>query len=103
MLTVQPVAISLSFSLSVSSTFILFTAGASSSGWGDVILKACDGICLGSTKLFYYPDDREVVVMVKTLSLFETFCKDMNCHKANSSYNCNDEGSQRFESFGKFI
>ena len=38
--------------------------------------------------------------MVKTPSLLETLCKDMSCHKANSS-TCNDEELQRFESFGE--
>ena len=68
-----------------------------------MIFKAHHGYCLGSTKLFYYPDEREVVIMVKNPSLFETLCKDMSCHTANSSYNCSDEGTQRSESFGEFI
>ena len=92
----------MSFSLSVSSTFILFTAGASSSGWGKVIFKDNNGIRLGSTKLFYYPDDREEKVMVKTPSLFVTLCKDMSCHKANS-YTSSDEKPHKFGSFGEFI
>ncbi|XP_066015948.1 uncharacterized protein [Pocillopora verrucosa] len=73
--------------------------GASSSDWGNVIFKVHHGIHLWSRKLFNYPDDREVAVMVKTPSLLETLCKDMSCHKANSS-TCNDEELQRFESFG---
>ena len=89
-------------SLSVSSTFILFTAGASSSGWGNVIFKDNNGIHLGSTKLFYYPDYREEVVIVKTPSLFVTLCKDMSCHKANS-YISSDEKPHKFGSFGEFM
>ena len=92
----------MSFSLSVSSTFILFTAGTSSSGWGNVIFKDNNGIHLGSTKLFYYPDDREEVVMVKTPSLFVTLCKDMSCHKANS-YISSDEKPHKFGSFGELM
>ena len=65
-----------------------------------MIFKVHHGIHLWSRKLFNYPDDREVAVMVKTPSLLETLCKDMSCHKANSS-TCNDEELQRFESFGE--
>ena len=67
-----------------------------------MIFKANNDIYLGSTRLFYYSDDREAVVMVKNLSPLETLCKDMSCHKAKSS-TCSDEELQIFESFGKFI
>ena len=67
-----------------------------------MIFKANHDIHLGSTRLFYYSDDREAVVMVKNPSPLETLCKDMSCHKAKSS-TCSDEELQIFESFGKFI
>ena len=54
---------------------ILFNAGASSSGWGKVIFKAHHGVHLGSTKLYYYTDDKKVVVMVKTPSPSETLAR----------------------------
>ena len=66
-----------------------------------MIFEAHNGIRLGSTKLFYYPDEREVAIIVKTLSKFETLCKDIRGHSANSS-TCSDEERQRFESFGEF-
>ena len=81
---------------------ILFNAGASSSGWGKVIFKAHHGVHLGSTKLYYYTDDKKVVVMVKTPSPSETLCKDMSCHTAKSS-TCSDEEPRGFESCGKFM
>ena len=67
-----------------------------------MIFKANHDIHLGSTRLFYYSDDREAVVMVKNPSPLETLCKDMSCHKAKRS-TCSDEELQIFESFGKFI
>ena len=67
-----------------------------------MIFKANHDIHLGSTRLFYYSDDREAVVMVKNPSPLETLCKDMSCHKAKSS-TCSDKELQIFKSFGKFI
>ena len=67
-----------------------------------MIFKANHDIPLGSTRLFYYSDDREAVVMVKNPSPLETLCKDMSCHKAKSS-TCSDKELQIFKSFGKFI
>ena len=92
----------LSYSTSTSSTFNDFISGAPSSGWANVIFIDQNDTRLGSTEIFYFPDGREVVALVKIPSLFENLCEEMRCHTA-SSFDSDDGDPQRYGAFGKSL
>ena len=92
----------LSYSTSTSSTFNEFISGAPSSGWANVILEDQNNTRLGSTEIFYFPDEVEAVAMVQNLNQFKNFSEEVGYHTA-SSFDSSDGDPQRNAAFGKFL
>lgn len=92
----------LSYSTSTSSTFNDFISGAPSSGWANVILEDQNNTRLGSTEIFYFPDEEEADFMIQNPSQFKNFSEEVAYHTA-SSFDSSDGDPQRYGPFGKFL
>ena len=92
----------LSNSTSTSSTFNDFISGAPSSGWANVILEDQNNTHLGSTEIFYFPDEAEASAMIQNSDQFKNFSEELAYHTA-SSFDSSDGDSQRYGAFGKFL
>ncbi|XP_022808809.1 uncharacterized protein LOC111345795 [Stylophora pistillata] len=68
-------------------------------GWADVEIESDRGILLGRTRIFYYPDERQVVVMVQQPSVFRNFCENMN-RNSHGTYNSSTGRPQTSAAFG---
>ncbi|PFX16837.1 hypothetical protein AWC38_SpisGene18876 [Stylophora pistillata] len=77
----------------------VFLLGAPSSGFAKVIIKDHNNTFLGSTQIFYFPDENEVESMVYEVSQFESFSEEMISHTANS-FDGGDGDPQRCGAFG---
>ena len=91
----------LSYSTSTSSTFNDFISGAPSSGWANVILEDQNNTHLGSTEIFYFPDEEEADFMTQNRDQFKNFSEEA-ANRTASSYDNSDGDPQRYGAFGKF-
>ena len=66
-----------------------FSLAAPEPGWADVEIESQGRILLGSTRIFYYPNERQAIEMVhfEESSMFRKICEDMseNFRGANST------------------
>ncbi|XP_066015100.1 uncharacterized protein [Pocillopora verrucosa] len=73
--------------------------GAPSSGWANVILKDQNNTYLGSTEIFYFPDEAEASAMIQNSDQFKNFSEELAYHTA-SSFGSSDGNPQRYGAFG---